>query len=261
MQQCGADPSGAGPWIPGRRNLLRLAGGLVASLGFAMLESCAVTATTRMVTDAPPIQASSPAAARLLLENGNKDFAGGSMQRPHQDLEWRKGLVEAQSPFAVIFSCIDSRVPPELVFDQGLGDLFVVRTAAHTLDDLVLGSIQYGPLAHKTPTPLVVVMGHQNCGAAKAAVTYWSSHPKPSLPGSLNTVVQALKNAYTQAKAQAKPTDTNDELVEATARAQTVLTVAALRENAAFKPVIASGNLVVQGAYYHLATGVVEWLS
>jgi carbonic anhydrase len=182
------------------------------------------------------------------------------MQRPHQDLAWRKGLVEVQSPFAVIFSCIDSRVPPELVFDQGLGDLFVVRTAAPTLDDLVLGSIQYGPLANKTPTPLVVVMGHQGCGAVKAAVTYWSSDPKPSLPGSLNTVVQALKNAYTQAVAQAKTTDTN-VLVEATARAQTALTVAALRENAAFKPVIASGNLVVQGAYYSLATGVVEWLS
>ena len=260
MQQRGAGPTGAELWRPGRRDLMRLAGGLVTSVSFAMLDSCAGAAAPTIVTDAPPIQLSSPAAARLLLEKGNKRFAGGSMQRPHQDLAWRKGLAQAQSPFAVIFSCIDSRVPPELVFDQGLGDLFVVRTAAHTLDDLVLGSIQYGPLANKTPTPLIVVMGHQECGAAKAAVKYWSSDPKPSLPGSLNTVVQTLKNAYTQAVAQTKTTDTH-VLVEATARAQTTLTVTALRENAAFKPAINAGKLVIQGAYYRLATGVVEWLS
>ncbi len=131
-------PSGVDLWMPRRRDLLRLAAGLLASLTFATLDSCATTAAPPLVTDAPPIQLPSPAAARLLLAKGNEHFAGGSMQRPHQDLAWRRGLVQAQSPFAVIFSCIDSRVPPELVFDQGLGDLFVARTAAHTLDDLVL---------------------------------------------------------------------------------------------------------------------------
>lgn len=261
MQQCDAEPSEAHSWMPGRRNLLRLAGGLVASFSIAMQDTCtATTATRRSIIDDSPVQPSEPAPARLLLEEGNKRFAAGTLHHPHQDLTWRLGLIQAQSPFAVLFSCIDSRVPPELVFDRGLGDLLVIRTAAQTLDDLVLGSIHYGPLANKTPTPLIVVMGHQGCGAAKSAVTYWSSNPKPSLPGALNTVVQALKPAYDQA-VKLVPTTDRDKLVEATARAQTTLTVAALRGNAAIKSAIDTGKLAVQGAYYSLTTGVVEWLS
>jgi len=110
---------------------------------------------------------SEEAKERLIAGNGRyvsgrpgvKDV-GGARRRELSD--------NGQHPFALVVCCSDSRVPPELVFDQGLGDLFVVRTAGHTVDDAVLGSIEYG--AEHLGIPLIVVLGHEKCGAVKAAV-------------------------------------------------------------------------------------------
>lgn len=111
----------------------------------------------------------SPDAALRRLMAGNLRFAEDRPMHPHQSAERRRELLEGQHPFAVIVSCSDSRVPPELVFDAGLGDLFVIRLAGPVLNDHALGSIEYA-VVHLGVT-LVVVMGHESCGAVTAAVT------------------------------------------------------------------------------------------
>ena len=104
----------------------------------------------------------------LALKEGNRRFAEGQVLHAHQAADWRTHLTGEQHPFATILCCSDSRVPPELVFDQGFGDLFVIRVAGNIIDADVIGSIGYAVLHLKTP--LVVVMGHEGCGAVTAAL-------------------------------------------------------------------------------------------
>jgi carbonic anhydrase len=108
-----------------------------------------------------------PAEAWTELTAGNERFVRGEMAHPSQDVDHRAQLSDTQSPFAVVFGCSDSRVAAEIVFDRGLGDLFVVRTAGHVVDTTVLGSIEYG--VQVLGAPLVVVLGHDSCGAVGAA--------------------------------------------------------------------------------------------
>ena len=104
--------------------------------------------------------------ARLLA--GNRRFVSGELKHPHSALDWRKRLVGGQKPFVTIIGCADSRVPPELLFDQGFGDLFVIRVAGNVIDTDVAGSVEYG--VDHLGTNLVVVMGHEGCGAVTAAL-------------------------------------------------------------------------------------------
>ncbi len=108
-----------------------------------------------------------PAEAWERLRSGNERFVQGTPQHPDQDAARRATLGYRQHPFAVIFGCADSRVAAEIIFDQGLGDMFVVRTAGHVLDTTVIGSIEYG--LDVLGTPLIVVLGHDHCGAVEAA--------------------------------------------------------------------------------------------
>src|SRR5207244_11773048 len=115
----------------------------------------------------PAQPAVAPAEAISKLKEGNGRYASGNLQHPGQTTERRAELTKDQHPFAVIVSCSDSRVPPEIVFDQGLGDLFVVRVAGNVIDDHGLGSIEYA--VDHLGARLIVVLGHQSCGAVKAA--------------------------------------------------------------------------------------------
>ena len=108
-----------------------------------------------------------PAEAWAELLAGNERFVRGEMAHPSQDVDHRAALSGAQNPFAVVFGCSDSRVAAEIVFDRGLGDLFVVRTAGHVVDTTVVGSIEYG--VQVLGAPLVIVLGHDSCGAVAAA--------------------------------------------------------------------------------------------
>lgn len=110
-----------------------------------------------------------PAQAWSVLRAGNARFVSGTMDHPSQSVHRRTELSQEQQPFAVVFGCSDSRVAAEIIFDQGLGDMFVVRTAGHVLDTTVIGSIEYG--VDVLGAPLVVVLGHDNCGAVAAAAT------------------------------------------------------------------------------------------
>ena len=110
----------------------------------------------------------SPAAAWTALKQGNERFVAGRPEHPSQSIEHRASLAVAQRPNAVLFGCADSRVAAEIIFDQGLGDMFVVRTAGHVIDSAVLGSIEYAvTVLH---VPLIVVLGHDSCGAVKATL-------------------------------------------------------------------------------------------
>ena len=161
-------------------------------------------------------------------------------------------MAKKQKPFAAVLSCIDSRVPPELLFDTGLGDLYVMRTGGEAVGPVVTGSVEYGPMT--SHTPLIVVLGHQRCGAVEAS--YESIRDGKPLPGNLEAIAKALRPAYERAlrKGGAHP-------VETMARAQVKLTAADLRANHDLAPLVKKGDLAVVGAFYSLDTGKVEVLS
>lgn len=131
----------------------------------------AATLLTPLVRAEPPAPEATPrnaAEALARLKAGNARFAEGKTLHAHESADWRKQLVAGQAPFATILGCSDSRVPPELVFDQGFGDLFIIRVAGNVIDTDVCGSIQYA--ARHLRTQLVVVMGHEGCGAVTATL-------------------------------------------------------------------------------------------
>jgi carbonic anhydrase len=110
----------------------------------------------------------SPAQAWVALQKGNERFVAGRPEHPSQSIEHRASLAVAQRPTAVLFGCADSRVAAEIIFDQGLGDMFVVRTAGHVIDSAVLGSIEYAVTVLNVP--LIAVLGHDSCGAVQATL-------------------------------------------------------------------------------------------
>jgi len=129
-----------------------------------------------------------PAQAWTALREGNERFVRGEMDHPSQSVERRTEVSSGQHPFAVLFGCSDSRVAAEIIFDQGLGDLFVVRTAGHVLDTTVIGSIEFG--VEVLGAPLVVVLGHDSCGAVKAATAALTDGT--TTPGFVRAVVDRV---------------------------------------------------------------------
>lgn len=181
------------------------------------------------------------------LMAGNARYAAGKATRPDQTVARRNSLAQGQKPFAIIVSCSDSRVPPEIVFDQGLGDLFVIRVAGNVVDDHALGSIEYA--AEHLGVRLVLVLGHEKCGAVSAAVEGGET------TGHVSSIVEAIKPAIE--KVGNAPGDRVDLVVRANA-----LDVAeAIRSS---KPILdhlsSGGELTVSAARYDLNSGRVEIL-
>lgn len=191
-----------------------------------------------------------PADALKTLLEGNARWMRGELEHPRQTIERRREVASHQEPFAVLFSCIDSRVPPEIIFDCGIGDLFVVRTGGEALDDMVvLGSPEFGPSGYASAR-LIMVLGHQRCGAVIAAIE--SIQTGVPAPGHITAVVDALRPAYAVAAGQ--PGD----LVENMVLAQVKLTVAALKADSLLAKLVADDGLVIVGARYDLDSGAVE---
>jgi carbonic anhydrase len=211
-----------------------------------------------------------PSEAISRLKEGNGRYTSGNPQHPHESREERtqmaakshenlgmsaadaakrrEELANSQHPFAVVLGCADSRVPPEIVFDQGLGDLFVVRVAGNVIDDHALGSIEYA--VDHLSVRLTVVLGHQRCGAVLAAKETIAA--KGRAPAHIQSLVTAIEPAV---EATAK-----DDL-EATVRANVKNVVQALRSSTpVLKAKVDSGELRVVGAYYSLDTGSVTFL-
>jgi carbonic anhydrase len=214
----------------------------------------------RRVSDQLP----SPAEAWARLEAGNLHWVKGELEHPDQDGARRSAVAARQDPFATVVSCIDSRLPPETVFDQGIGDLFAVRTGAQTIDGLVEASVEYGPL--ENGTPLIVVLGHERCGAVTAAVK--ALRTGAHLPGHLDAIVQRLRPAYHHATGTTRGTETTvvvdgDEaaaLIEKVVVAQVEHTVAVLAHDGPLAPLVRDGALGIVGARYDLDTGLVTRL-
>lgn len=185
-------------------------------------------------------------ALRLLLE-GNRRFSEGTVRHPHQTAERRKETSGGQAPFAVVLTCADSRLSPEIVFDLGLGDLFVVRNAGNLLSDHVIGSIEYA--VEHLHAPLIVVMGHTRCGAVAAAVAGGEAG------GHIQSIVNSLAHVVVAARARGGDTANQAEQLNARMSADAL---------AASDPVlakaVAAGKLKVVAARYNLATGAVELL-
>jgi carbonic anhydrase len=206
---------------------------------------------TQSETDQP--QAPGPQEALQLLMEGNGRWALGNLEHPHQTVEWRLHVAPHQDPFAVVFSCIDSRVPPEIVFDRGVGDLFVIRTGAQVLDQgVVLGSIEFGPNGYPSAR-LIVVLGHERCGAVIDAIAVIQSGG--TAPGHIQAVVDALRPAYDVA------IKLPGNLVENMVRAQVRLTVDRLKADPLIAELISRQGLLVVGARYGLGTGEVELIA
>ncbi len=189
-----------------------------------------------------------PAEAISKLKEGNGRYTGGNLQHPGQTAERRIELAKSQHPFATIVDCSDSRVPPEILFDQGLGDLFIFRVAGNVIDDHGLGSIEYA--VDHLGVRLILVLGHQRCGAVEAARETIAA--KGKAPGHIESLVTAIKPAV---EATAK-----DDL-DATIKANVKNVVLALRSSTPIlKAEVDSGKIQVIGGYYSLDTGAVTFL-
>jgi carbonic anhydrase len=189
-----------------------------------------------------------PAEAIARLKDGNNRYTNGNLQHPGQTTERRAELAKSQHPFAIIVSCSDSRVPPEIVFDQGLGDLFICRVAGNVINDESLGSIEYA-VVH-LGVRLILVLGHQRCGTVQAAKETIAAKGKAL--GHIESLVTAMKPAV--------EATVNADL-DATIKANVKHVVDALRSaTPILKPKVDADELKVVGANYSLDTGFVSFL-
>jgi carbonic anhydrase len=230
-----------------RRDFIRLSGATAAGLGSLGLPQSPLAAQ-----DKAPSRADQ-ALAQLL--EGNQRFVQGMLAHPRRSPADFIPLVEGQNPLAVIVGCADSRVAPEVVFDQGLGDLFVIRVAGNVISGAgpsVKGIIEYA--VAELGAPLVMVLGHSQCGAVKAAIKHIDAHD--FLPGSINELVDTIKPAVTQV--MGKPGD----LLENVIRANVLRGVARVNS---LEPILAAAvrkdALRVVGATYDLRSGKVTLVS
>ncbi|MCI1218696.1 MAG: carbonic anhydrase [Bifidobacterium crudilactis] len=182
---------------------------------------------------------------------GNRRFSQGEAEHPWQDKESREQLIDGQHPFATVLSCSDSRVPPEIVFDQGLGDLFTIRTAGEILDEAVVASLEFSVQA--LHVNLIVVMGHEHCGAVESAI----QGLKLGKAEDSDSIVVRQVGASVLA-AQDSDLDTTDDYE----RVHVARTIEQLVDRSSvLRDAVASEQIMIVGARYLLTTGKVEVLS
>lgn len=200
--------------------------------------------------DSGEVSAEQAAAA---LREGNARFVAGKMEHPNLGFERRVATAaKGQTPFATVVTCSDSRVPVEYVFDRGVGDLFVVRVAGNVCDTDEIGTVEYG-VGH-LHTPLVVVLGHEKCGAVKAVATSESVH------GCLPRLVDNILPAVEQARRE-NPRSSGDPLFSAAVRCNVWRSIQdLLTHSAEVRELVSSGKIQVVGAVYDIESGAVTWL-
>lgn len=185
--------------------------------------------------------------AQKLLVEGNQRYTSGQLLKQDLGAAKRDQLItKGQKPFAVVVTCSDSRVPAELIFDQGLGDIFVVRVAGNVMDQVTMGSVEYG--VEHLHAPLLVVMGHEKCGAVKATVDGGEA------PGSIGAIIEKIKPSAEKAKAAGA---TGDALYEKAADENIKATIAEIEKSPIVEELMHEGHLKIVGAKYHLSSGEV----
>jgi carbonic anhydrase len=198
---------------------------------------------------APPVTAGE---AMERLKKGNQRFTDGRLSPKTDLVERRKKLVAGQHPFVTILSCSDSRVPPELVFDQSLGDIFLIRVAGNIVDTDVLGSIEYSVLHLKVP--LLFVVGHQKCGAVDAALAEMQGHANEpeNITALLRKIIPGLKGVDLKLPP--------DQLLQAAVEANIRYTAKQLREAPEIKRFLDKQKLGLVSGVYDLASGSVRMM-
>jgi len=198
---------------------------------------------------------SSQEALNRLIE-GNDRFAQGNSVHPNRCEETKNALLKQQKPFVAVLSCSDSRVPIEIIFDAGLGDIFAVRTAGHVLSKEVIGSLEYA--VKMIGVKLVIILGHENCGAIKTALTTYQNKEYGELSENLQSIMNHIYPAIENV-----PKDTHeDDLLNSAIKANINYQVEDLiKKDDYLAGKIKSGDIMLLGAEYSLATGKVEFLS
>ena len=188
-----------------------------------------------------------PETALQKLIEGNNRYVLDKSEKPRQNSARRSETAENQHPFAIIVTCSDSRVPPEILFDQGIGDLFIIRTAGNVIDSAAIGSIEYA--AEHLGVQLIVVLGHERCGAVSAAVKGGEA------PGHISTLVKYIEPAVEKAK-RIK----TGGLIDNAINENVSITVEKIAESEPIlKELHEKGKLKVNGAYYDLDSGAVQF--
>jgi carbonic anhydrase len=219
-----------------------------ATIGFIVLMLAALPAGAKEPAAGSP----TPAEALKRLTDGNARFTSGKVAHQHQDAAWRAGLTKGQQPFAVILGCSDSRVPAEMVFDEGFGQLFVVRVAGNFAADDERGSIEYA-VVH-LHAPLVLVLGHEQCGAVTAALA--SEADRKGEPEAIQKLVGQIEPGLRSLPADTKDADRLGRAIDVNVRRS----VQEIRAIPGFEDRIKRGELNVVGAVYELGTGHVRLL-
>ncbi len=202
---------------------------------------------------AAPARSVTPEEALQRLIAGNARFVSGKAGHPRQDSARRTELIVGQHPFATILGCSDSRIPPELIFDQGLGDLFVVRVAGNVVDADVAGSVEYS-VVHRQ-SPLVLVLGHTNCGAVGAALLPPAERAKET--PDIQAILKQIDPVLSGIDHHASPEKQQDAVIEANVR-QSAKLLAALPS---LSSEVAAKHLRIVSGIYQFGSGKVNWLT
>lgn len=248
------DPTNRVPGLTTRRSLLAGATGLLALAGLAACSAPSADQAARANAAGPP---QTPDEALEVLRAGNQRYAQGKPEHPNQETEVRTELAEHQAPFALVHGCVDSRVAPELLFDQGIGDLFVTRTAGGVLDDTLVGSMEFA-VSSPYAVPLLVILGHTACGAVTGTLQAMEKDPEhPELPGEMADFAEQIVPVAREAKTDSAAPDQVDRVVQANA-----LAVAAglVQRSAIIRKAVEEKRTRVVPAVYDLDTGEVRWL-
>lgn len=192
-----------------------------------------------------------PDGALDLLKEGNQAFLRDELVFADRNEARRLELAKGQAPFCAYVSCSDSRVPPELLFGRGLGELFIIRNAGNTVDTVAMGSIEYAVAV--LGVPLVVVMGHESCGAVKAAMSVVEKNAR--FPGQIDNMIEPIIPAVLEARGMEG--DATENAVKQNVR-RVVRTLREESDPLLLKP-LADGKIKIVGAYYHLDTGAVDF--
>ncbi|NJP08479.1 MAG: carbonic anhydrase [Leptolyngbyaceae cyanobacterium RU_5_1] len=224
-----------------RRTLIAAAGGGAIAAGL----SSNLLIPSRTIAAAPVSgeKISADKALKLLME-GNQRYSSYKLLHPRQDEKRLIEVAKGQNPFAIILTCADSRVCPEIIFDQGLGDLFVVRVAGNVVNDMILGSIEYA--AGHLGALLIMVLGHERCGAVAAAVE------GAQVPAHISSLVKAIQPAVETIKGKAG--DSLDNAI----RANVQMVVAQMKTSEPLAGMVKTKNLQIVGGRYDLDKGAVE---
>lgn len=198
--------------------------------------------------------------ALAMLQEGNRRYVN-SLTDANPTMQKRPELVNEQDPFAIILGCSDARVPVEIVFDQGLGDLFVIRVAGNVVAPSQIGSVEFA--AEKFGTKLVVVLGHSHCGAVTACVEALinpEQYYSPNLQSIVDRIRPSVYNLHELATASGQDIDA-EELIDRSIRANVRMSVSQLKHGSRIlEDLVTTGRLLIVGAEYDLETGEVRFL-